>query len=233
MDSPCRSVSHLLFSGIATEPFVGVMYQIFAFRFGWLNPPHRQCNTQSNELLPHLTPLFFSCQGWPNVCTPCPQLSQISACRACTHWPTSRPVGWLRGNTSDQQHSRPERRPWLGRDLVTLVRPAGLAGPFLMCQHLCKNMSQLQNTDLYRESERLASRHSHRCFLNLSLYPRWARRGKVGEVGRALAQLMLISKNWDCICRLHLISSGGCTFLSTKVIKAAISVSDLILFIND
>lgn len=30
--------------------------------------------------------------------------------------------------------------------------------------------------------------------------------------GGALAQLMLISKNWGCICRLHLILSGGCAF---------------------
>lgn len=131
-------------------------------------PPHRQCNTQSDELLPHL-PLFSSCQGWPNVCAPCPQLSQISACLACTHGPTSRPVGWLRGNTSDRQHSRPERRPRLGTELVTLVRAAGLAGAFLMCQHLCKNMSQLRNTDRHREAERLARRHPRRCFLHLSL----------------------------------------------------------------
>lgn len=39
MDSPRRSVSHLLFSGIATEPWWGSRTRYLHSDFGWLNPP--------------------------------------------------------------------------------------------------------------------------------------------------------------------------------------------------
>lgn len=87
----------------------------------WLTQPPSRMRDSIGWALPHLS-LFSSCQGWPNVCALCPQLSQISACLACTVHrklrPTNCPVGWVRGNTSDPRstpwHWKPDVRPLSG-----------------------------------------------------------------------------------------------------------------------
>lgn len=189
MDSPCWSVSHVLFSGIATEPWSGSRTRYLHSDFGWLNPPAPPMQYPVGWApAPPAPTLFSSCQGWPNVCAPCPQLSQISACLACTHGPTSRPVGWPRGNTSDRQHSRPKRRRRLGTELVTLVRAAGLAGAFLMCQHLCKKHESASKHGSPRRGREVGpAPPSQMLSASLSISPPTTGRGGRGGAGRSLS----------------------------------------------